>query len=160
MGEINTYQKLCYRNFQRLQGHWTAKYQQSKWVSCSENQQDWKREQNDKDFSAHRSADLFSFLWKHFCGHHRLVLPSHLYVVGPVSCKNHTDEKLMARPSKPLAVATTQNIGSLITSLQIKWKSYMCKWRSMDSDSCTLEATICDDKKMLVFLVHLIWLHI
>lgn len=38
-------------------------------------------------------------------------------MVGPVWFKNHIEVKLMARPSSPLAVATTQNIGILITSL-------------------------------------------
>lgn len=41
----------------------------------------------------------------------------YLYVVGPVWCKNHIEVKLMAKPRKPLAVATTQNIASFVKSL-------------------------------------------
>jgi len=39
-------------------------------------------------------------------------------VVGLVCCKNHIELKLMASPRNPLAVATTQNIGDLVTSLK------------------------------------------
>jgi uncharacterized membrane protein YukC len=38
--------------------------------------------------------------------------------VGLVRCKNQTEVKLIARPSRPLTVAVNQNIGMLITSLQ------------------------------------------
>lgn len=37
--------------------------------------------------------------------------PTKLCVVGLVWCKNHIDVKLIAKPSTPLMVATTQNMG-------------------------------------------------
>lgn len=37
--------------------------------------------------------------------------PTKLCVVGLVWCKNHIDVKLIAKPSTPLIVATTQNMG-------------------------------------------------
>jgi hypothetical protein len=54
---------------------------------------------------------------------------TYLCVVGLVWCKNHIDVKLIAKPSTPLMVATTQNMGIFNAGLFIypQQRSRECK---------------------------------
>lgn len=52
--------------------------------------------------------------------HHSYNSGTHLCVVGLVWCKNHIDVKLIAKPSTPLIVATTQNMGIRNAGLLIR----------------------------------------